>query len=217
MTRNASGLTRATERDFMRRLRAVFKRSSQGSGIAASFVTIFSHSRHPRERESVRRILLGSPVGPAFAGLMSEAGAASDLLKFIAAQSKMSASEASHGAERLSSLFERWASLNEKRDLEKKVMEFRGLVICTVAGVVVGMLSSLAPLVSNFKLSFGATAQVASGFVPYEGAVFLIPSALCLGFFFSSRRPYLFVGLSLAAFLGVVYFFGPTASVGLNP
>ena len=211
------GMTKTEELEMMRRLRAVLKRSSRGLGIAGSFVSVFVGSKQEMEREAVRRILLGTPVGPAFAGLMSETSATGDLLKFIAAQAKVSALEASRGAERLSALFERWTHLKEKRVMERKVMEFRGLVISTVAGVVVGMLSTLAPLISDFQLSLGAAPHVTSGFVPYEGAVFLVPSALCLGLFFSPRRPYFFVLLSLAAFLGVVYFFGPVASVGLSP
>ena len=215
--RSSLGMTKTEELEMMRRLRAVLKRSSRGLGIAASFVTVFAGSKQERERETIRRILLGTPVGPAFAGLASQASATGDLLKFIAAQAKVSALEASRGAEKLSALFERWTMLKEKLVMERKVMEFRGLVISTVAGVVVGMLSSLAPLISNFQLSFGAAPQVTSGFVPYEGAVFLVPSTLCLGLFFASHRPYLFVLVSLAAFLGVVYFFGPVASLGLNP
>jgi hypothetical protein len=209
-------MTKGEELETMRRLRAVLRRSSRGLGIAGSFVTVFARSKERRERGAVRRILLGTPVGLSFSGLVSDRGPTGDLLKFIAAQSKVSALEASRRAEKLSALFERWTLLKEKRVMERKVMEFRGLVISTVAGVVVGMLSSLAPLISSFQLSFGSAPHVVSGFVPYEGAVFLVPSALCLGLFFTSRRPYLFVLLSLAAFLGVVFFFGPMASVGLN-
>ena len=150
------GMTKTEELEMMRRLRAVLKRSSRGLGIAGSFVSVFVGSKQEMEREAVRRILLGTPVGPAFAGLMSETSATGDLLKFIAAQAKVSALEASRGAERLSALFERWTHLKEKRVMERKVMEFRGLVISTVAGVVVGMLSTLAPLISDFQLSLGA-------------------------------------------------------------
>ncbi|MDA4117465.1 MAG: hypothetical protein OK455_03890 [Thaumarchaeota archaeon] len=216
MARDSIGPSKTQELDMMRRLRTVLKRSSHGLGIAASFVTVFASSRQGTEREAVRRILLGFPVGLAFAGLVSEASASSDLLRFVAAQAKMSASEASRGAEKLTSLFERWALLKEKRIMERRVMEFRGFVISAVAGVVVGMLSSLAPLISSFQLTLGGAPQAASTFSPYEGAVFLIPSALCLGLFFSPRRPYLFVVLSLATFFGVVYFFGPFASIGIT-
>jgi len=81
----------------------------------------------------------------------------------------------------------------------------------------VGMLSSLAPVISNFQISLGTAPRAASGFSPYEGAVFLLPSALCLGLFLSPHRPYLNVLVSLAAFAGVVYFFGPFASLSVGP
>ena len=59
-------------------------------------------------------------------------------------------------------------------------------------------------------------AAAPSGFSPYEGAIFLLPSALCLGLFLSPRRPYLNVVVSLTAFAGVVYFMGPLASFSLG-
>ncbi len=216
MSRSARQMTSAEELELLRRLRAVLKCSSRGLGIAASFVAVFAGSKHPAEREAVRRILFGTPVATALDGLASGTSATGDLLKFIAAQARVSALEASRGAEKLSSLFERWTMLKERRVMERRVMEFRGLVISAVEGVVVGMLSSLAPLISNLQLSFGAVPQAASDLIPYEGALFLVPSTFCLGLFLSSRRPYLLVLLSLAAFLGVVYFFGPAASAGLG-
>ena len=51
---------------------AVLKRSSRGLGLAASFVGVFSGSKDGAERDAVRRILLGTPVERALAGLMSE-------------------------------------------------------------------------------------------------------------------------------------------------
>ncbi len=129
----------------------------------------------------------------------------------------MSSSEASRGAERLSSMFDRWTLLKEKREMEKKVMAFRGLIVSAVAGVVVGMLSTLAPVVSGFQITLGTAPKPAQGFSPYEGMVFLLPSALCLGLFLSPKRPYINVAVSLAAFAAVVYFLGPLATFSLGP
>jgi hypothetical protein len=209
--------TASEELEVMRRLRTVLKRSSRGLGLAASFVGVFSSSKDMVEREAVKRILLGTPFEMAFAGLIKKTSSSGELLRFIAALAKISSSEASRGAERLSSMFDRWTLLKEKRVMEMKVMEFRGFIVSVVAGVVVGMLSSLAPVISGFQISLGTTPQAPSGFSPYEGAVFLLPSALCLGLFLSPSRPYLNVVVSLASFAGVVYFLGPFASFSMGP
>jgi hypothetical protein len=209
--------TTATELEVMRRLRAVLKRSSRGLGLAASFVGEFSSSRDRRERDSVKKILLGTPVEMAFPGLVSESSSSGELLRFIAALSRVNSLEASKGAERLSSMFDRWTLLKERRAMERKVMQFRGLIVSTVAGVVVGMLSTLAPVLSNFEISLGTAPQAVPGFSPYEGAVFLLPSALCLGFFLSPHRPYVNAMVSMAVFVGVVYFLGPLTSFSVGP
>jgi len=201
----------------MRRLRAVLKRSSRGLGLAAAFVGVFSGSKEQAEREAVKRILLGTPVERAFAGLIREESSSGELLRFISAIARVSSLEASRGAEKLSSMFDRWTLLKERREMEKKVMAFRGMIVSVVAGVVVGMLASLAPVISGFQISLGTTPpQPPTGFSPYEGAIFLLPSALCLGLFLSPRRPYLNVVVSLTAFAGVVYFMGPLASFSLG-
>ncbi|HVC26570.1 MAG TPA: hypothetical protein VND40_00265 [Nitrososphaerales archaeon] len=213
---NASPTT-AQELEVTRRLRAVLKRSSRGLGLAAAFVGVFSGSKDGAEREAVKRILLGAPVEGAFAGLVKDSGSSGELLRFIATLAKISSSEASRGAERLSSMFDRWTLVKEKRAMEKKVMAFRGLIVSVVAGVVVGMLSTLAPVISGFQITLGTAPKAAPGFSPYEGVVFLLPSALCLGLFLSPQRPYLNVAVSLVAFAGVVYFLGPLASFSLGP
>jgi hypothetical protein len=209
--------TTASELEVMRRLRTVLKRSSRGLGLAASFVGVFSGSRKPAEREAVRRMLLGTPFELAFASLASEGSSSAELLRFIAALARVNSLEASKGAERLSSMFDRWTLLKEKRAMERKVMRFRGFIVSAVAGVVVGMLSTLAPVISSFQISLSAATQAPAAFSPYEGAIFLVPSAVCLGYFLSPRRPYLYSAVSLAAFCGVVYFLGPLASFSLAP
>ena len=204
----------AKELEVMRRLRTVLKQSSRGLGLAGAFVGVFATSKHSSERDAVRRILLGTPVEMAFSAIMSENSSSGELLRFIAASARMSTSEASRGAEKLSAMFDRWTLLKEKRATERKVMAFRGLIVSVVAGVVVGMLASLAPVISGFQISLGTSPQPAAAFSPYEGALFLVPSALCLGLFLSPRRPYLNVAVSLVVFAGVAYFMAPLASFG---
>ncbi len=211
-----SGST-AAELEVMRRLRAVLKRSSSGLGLASAFVGVFSSSKRPAERLAVRKVLLGTPVEMALAVMIEADSASGELLRFIASLAAVSSREASRGAERLSSMFDRWTLLKEKRSMEKKVMAFRGTLVSAVAGVVVGMLSTLAPVISGCQITLGTAPQAPAGFSPYEGAVFLVPSAVCIGLFLSPERPYTNVVVSLAAFVAVVYFLGPLASFGLAP
>lgn len=202
--------------EVMRRLRLVLKRSSRGLGLAASFVGVFSNSKDPQELDAVRKVLLGAPVERALAGLGGRGGSSAELLRFVAALSRIDSSEASKDAERLSALFDRWTFLKERRAMERKVMAFRGTIVSVVSGVVVGMLSCLAPVISGFQLSLGSSPPAPAGFSPYEGALLLLPSAICLGIFLSPQRPYVNVAVSLAAFAGVVYFLGPLASFSLG-
>jgi hypothetical protein len=218
LTPKRGALGTGEELELIRRLRAVLKRTSGGMGVAAAFVGVFSGPRNTREREAVRRILLGTPVEAASTSLTRRSGPSGELLGFIATMSRFSSAEAGKGAEKLATMFDRWTLLKEKQAAEEKVMAFRGLVISVVAGVVVGMLGSLAPVLSTFQISLGAaTAPQPVGFSPYEGAIFLVPSAVCLGSFLSKRRPYVNVLVALAAFAGVVYLMGPMTSFTLGP
>lgn len=210
----ASG--RIGEFEVMRKLRAVLKRSSSGLGLAAAFVGVFSSSKVPHERDAVRRVLLGTPVDTAFACVTQGEGSSSELLRFVSKLASVSSSEASRSAEKLSSMFDKWTLLKEKSEMEKKVMAFRGTIVSVVAGVVVGMLATIAPAIANFQVSL-TTPQPLSSFSPYEGAIFLLPSGICLGLFLSPRRPYVNALLSLASFAGVVYFLGPLANFSLAP
>jgi len=216
MRRQAREATAAEELETMRHLRAVLKRASKGLGFAASFVKVFAGSGGRSERAAVRRILLGTPVQAAFSGLAAGDDLSSELLRFIAALAKVSSSEASRGAERLSSMFDRWTFLKERRAMEGKVMAFRGLIVSVVSGVVVGMLASLAPIISGFQIALGSPPQPLTGFSPYEGAVFLLPSSLCLGLFLSPERAYLNAAVSLLAFVAVVSLMAPLAWFSLG-
>jgi hypothetical protein len=207
----------ASELEVMRRLRTVLKRSSRGLGLAASFVGVFSASKNKAEQRAVKRILLGTPVEVAFPSFTSENSSSGELFRFIASLARVNSLEASRGAEKLSSMLDRWTLLKEKRAMERKVMRFRGFIVSAVAGIVVGMLSTLAPVISSFQISLSAMPPPQAGFTPYEGALFLVPSAICLGFFLSPQRPYLNAAVSLASFAGVVYFLGPLASFSLAP
>ena len=197
-------------------LRTVLRRSARGMGVAASFVGAFLESEDEKARDAVRRTLLGTPLEQSIGGLAADWGEAGDLLRFVVTQSRVDAVEASRSAERLSALFERWAHLKERRAMEMKVMEFRGLIVSAVAGVVVGMLSTLAPFVASFQATLTLTGAVPTpSYSPYEGGLFLLPSAVFLGLYLSPRRPYLHVALSLAAFGAVTYFLGPLTEFGL--
>ena len=209
--------TQGTSRELetIRRLRLALKKSSQGAGLSAALVGALSGSRRHEEQSAVKKVLLGTPVEASLAGLIDGAPSG-ELLRFIATLSRFSSSDASKAAEKLSSTFDRWTLLKEKHAMEKKVMAFRGLIVSAVAGVVVGMISSLAPVISGFQLTLGESAKAVAGYSPFEGAVFLVPSSACLGLFLTPSRPYINVAVSLLAFVGAVSFIAPLATFSLG-
>lgn len=215
MRRKAPPRGTTKELAVMRSIRSVLKRSSLGLGLGASFVRVFSSSDDGRERDAVKKVLLGIPVEKALGGLAGEGTSSGHLLRFVLTLARVSSSEASRGAEKLSSMFDRWTMLRERRTMERRVMAFRGTIVSAVCGVVVGMLSTLAPVLSGFQLALGTPIPHPVSFSPYEGAVFLLPSALALGTFLSPKRPYVDALVSLAAFAGVAYLLGPMASFSL--
>ncbi len=197
--------------EMIRCVRTALRRSSWGLGVAASLVAALAQKRDRRVRGAVRSVLLGVPIERAFSKLMSSQETGGELLSFLVTQAKMDSALAARDAAQLSSLFERWAILRERREMEERVMGFRGAVVSVVAGVVVGMISCLAPLLSSFQSAFSAAADAPS-FSPYEGVVLLLPAAISLGFYLSPRRPYLDCALSATSFFLVVYFLSPLTS-----
>jgi hypothetical protein len=90
-------------------------------------------------------------------------------------------------------------------------METRSIMVSAILGGVTAMISALAPVLSTFQLTLGSQPQTASP--SYLGVLFVAPAALFLGLFFSPRRAYLNLFVSVAAFGLVSYFFTPLVMI----
>jgi hypothetical protein len=191
----------------MGKLRHVLRLSAHGKGIAASIVETFRESNIPEEREVVRKILLGYPVEQSVAKLISKNDHSRDILLYVVKQAKVNAVEASKRADRLTSLFEHWVWMKQQRIVEQRIMETRSIMVSVILGAVTAMISALAPVLASFQLSLTAQPQASSP--SYLGILFVIPAASFLGIFFSPKRAYLNLIVSVGAYLLVTYSFAP--------
>ncbi len=191
----------------MGKLRQVLKMTAHGKGMAASIVETFRGSRVEEEREMVRQILLGNPVEQSVAGLISVNDHSREILLYMVNQAKVNAVEASKRADKLTSLFEHWVWMKQQRVVEQKIMETRSIMVSVILGAVTAMISALAPVLSSFQLTLGATPGAPSP--SYLGIMFVVPASSFLGVFFSPKRAYLNVAVSVVAYLLVTYFFTP--------
>jgi len=191
----------------MGKLRRVLRLSAQGKGIAASIVDSFRESTVRAESEMVRQILLGSSVEQSVDTLVSRDDHSREILLYVVSQAKVNAVEASRRADKLTSLFEHWVWMKQQRVIEQRIMETRSILVSGILGGVTAMISALAPVLSSFQLTLGA--QPAPASTSYLGILFVLPAASFLGFFFSPRRAYVNVAVSVAAFVLVTYFFSP--------
>jgi len=195
----------------MVKLRQVLRLAARGRGIAASIVETFRESPVHEENDMVRRILLGNPVERSAADLISRNDHSRDVLLYVVNQAKADAVEASRRADRLTSLFEHWVWMKQQRIVEQRIMETRSIMVSAILGGVTAMISALAPVLSTFQLTLGSQPQTAAP--SYLGVLFVAPAALFLGFFFSPRRAYLNLLVSVVAFGLVSYFFTPLVMI----
>jgi uncharacterized membrane protein len=97
--------------------------------------------------------------------------------------------------------------MKQQRIVEQRIMETRSIMVSGILGGVTAMISALAPVLSSFQLTLSAQPPPSSP--SYLGILFVLPAASFLGFFFSPRRAYVNVAVSVAAFVLVTYFFSP--------
>jgi len=197
----------SSEMARMGKLRQVLRLAAHGKGIAASLVETFRDSRVAEEREMARRILLGSPAEISATNLIAKNDLSRDALLYVINQAKVNAVEASRRADRLTSLFEHWVWMKQQRAVDQKIMETRSILVSAILGGVTGMISTLAPILASFQLALGTQPPTPSP--SYLGILFVVPASVFLGVFFSPRRAYLNLIVSILSFFLVVYFFSP--------
>jgi hypothetical protein len=178
------------ELERIERLKIALRQATQGRGIGAAVVEVFRRSKEQGEYEAARQILLGIPVRESVSPMATnnrEAGF--DLLRYIVFEARVNSVEAGRKAEKLTSYFERWAEMKQKRSLEQKAMEVRAHMISAILGAVLAMISSLAPILASFQF-LATPGPTPPSSLPYFGFAFTVTSASFLGMFSAPRRPY---------------------------
>ena len=69
--------------------------------------------------------------------------------------------------------------MKQQRVVEQKIMETRSIMVSVILGAVTAMISALAPVLSSFQLTLGATPAAPSP--SYLGIMFVVPASSFLG------------------------------------
>jgi hypothetical protein len=169
------------------------------------------------EREAAKRVLLGHPPSVSLAELVSDqARELSILASLIVSASRSSARSLGQKGESLANVLEGWLKAREARLLERRVLQFRGYIMCAVLGAVMAIISALGPIVSS--INFLQAAPVEGGqTLSYAAAALVGVSSSTLGIFFSGRRFYIDLAVAMAVFALAFEAASPLAAVPVAP
>jgi len=174
-------------------------------------VTVFSRTRTDLSGIA-RTTLLGYPPRESMRQLVREGQETGMLASLVVNGSRGDARLVGRKGERLSLTLERWIKAREERRMEQKVLRFRGLIVSGVLGAVLGMVSSVGPLVGG--LSFTATPPpVDPVYIEVAAAAMACLSSAMLGLFMSGRGFLINVAAAFAVFSLVVVAVSPLTSV----
>lgn len=184
---------------LVRSLRKVLESAAVGKGMARSVVEELRLSPPPSPQVA-KMLLLGHPLRTAMGSLLESSSLeASMLASLIVASPGSSSLLVAEKGEALAGILERWIKAEENRELEEKVMRFRGVVMSGVMGAVTAMVASLGPLVGS--LNFGGASPAADPATLLMGGAAMagIGSAV-LGFYMSGKRFPVNVAITLGVF-----------------
>lgn len=196
-------------------LKGVLESAAEGKGLAGSVVEKLGGAGGPAT-EAARLVLLGHPISVALRPL-AEGGSeeVAMVAALIVSAPMSSAPRVGKSGKSLVSTLEGWIRARESRELEQKVLRFRGIVASGVLGAVSSMLASLGPLVGNLDLG-AAGQQVNGGPLLYASAAMAAIGSGMLGVYMSGRGMVLNVALTLAVFALVAAAAAPLASVSAS-
>jgi hypothetical protein len=193
-------------------LRRVLEEIRGGRGLSGALVRVF-HGAGQGLDAVAKETLLGRPPGEAMRGLLEEGGSEVGILAALVVNgTKGNARVTGRKGEELSRTLERWIKTREGRLMELRVLRFRGIVVSSVLGAVLGMISSVGPLVGNLNLSLTAPPPV-PGYLGAAAAAMACLSSAMLGLFMTGRGFVLNVALTLGAFVLVGAAASPLTSV----
>lgn len=193
-------------------MKEVLESVAEGKGLARSIVEKLGGAG-PAGAEAARLALLGRPIPVALRPLV-EGGSpeVSMVAALMVSAPRSSTRRVGRSGKPFVSTLEGWLRSRESRELEQKVLGFRGLVASGVLGAVTSMLASLGPLVGNLDFGGGARA-VNPGPLLYTAAAMAGVGSGMLGMYMSGKRMFLNVALTLAVFAVVAAAASPLGGI----
>jgi hypothetical protein len=193
-------------------LRKVLMEVGSGRGVAGALVTVFRRTESGLNGVA-RATLLGYPPAESMRLLVHDEGPEVGMLASLVVNgARGDAKLVGRRGERLSLTLESWIKGREARRMEQKVIRFRGLIVSGVLGAVLGMLSSVGPLVGglSFTTPLPPTDPI---FVEAAAAAMACMSSAMLGLFMSGRGFLVNVASTLAVFALVTVAVSPLTSI----
>ena len=198
-------------------LRRVLESAGRGMGISQALLDEFIGNKGGGGMVA-QLVLLGYPLRESLRPFLGDGtGEVSMLSSLIVSVPRSSANLVGKSGAVLASTLESWIRAKEGRQLEQKVMRFRGLVASGVLGAVSAMMSSLGPIVGSLNF-LANSAQVPGGsLLPWAAGVAAMSSGM-LGLYLSGRGFVFNVVVTVTTFLLVATAVSPLANVPLvNP
>ena len=191
-------------------LREALGMMADGRGASGALVVALRDSRGTDQ--VARETLLGKPPRAALRPLLSSGGREAALLASLVAGSESGDSELmGRRGEELSRVIEGWLEARAARQLEQRVLAFRGLLVSAVLGGLCAMVSTLAPLLGGLPGQGGAPPDI--GALQAWAGTMAVASASMLGLFTSRRGAALDAVAAVVAFILVASSVGPLAAL----
>ncbi len=195
-------------------LRRVLSEMSDGGGLAGALVNVLG-GKGGGLGDVARQTLLGYPAEASLEPLIVDGTPEVSMLALLIVNgAKSDAGLIGRKGEQLSLTLEKWLKAREGRRMEQHVMRMRGLMISAVLGAVMGMLSSLGPIVGGLSFS-GPQAAADPTLFRLGGVAMACVSSAMLGLFMSGRGFLVNLAATVAVFALVTVAVSPLTAVGL--
>jgi len=185
---------------------------ANGRGVSGSLVATFRRAGEGLGGVA-RASLLGYPPAESLWDVVhGEGHEAGMLASLVVNGARGDARLVGRKGERLSLTLEGWIKAREGRRMEQKVLRFRGLVVSGVLGAVLGMVSSVGPLVGGLNFTTPLP-PVDPAYIEAAAAAMACLSSGMLGIYMSGRGFLVNVAATLAVFALVTLAVSPLTSV----
>jgi hypothetical protein len=201
------------ELDILMTLSRVLGDVGNGRGVAGALVRSFGSSRG-QSADVARLTLLGHPPEVAMGGLLLGHGPEVAMLSgLIVNGARGNSILVGKKGEELAKSLESWINTREGRKLEQRVLAFRGLLVSAVLGAVLGMISSVGPLLGGLNFMVPSPQMDPSTLTAASAVMGCVSSAM-LGLFVSRRGLWQNLVATMGVFLIVITAVRPLMILG---